>query len=103
MYLDVSENRASIETLRLVSVNKGPLLGLFYFSLHTTLRRMVDKDSFYNILKAIKNASGSGVGFLINISLIYLVFVLTSVPNVRERFSKLELKLHTSAKKFGER
>ena len=42
-----------------------------------------------NILKAIKNATGTSVIFPINISLIFFVFVLTSVPNVGERFTKI--------------
>ena len=42
-----------------------------------------------NILKAIKNATGTSVIFPINISLIHFVYVLTSVPNVRERFTKI--------------
>ena len=40
------------------------------------------------ILKAIKNATGASVIFHINNSLIHFVFVLTSVPNVGERFTK---------------
>ena len=40
------------------------------------------------ILKAIKNATGTSVIFPINISLIHIVFVLTSVPNVGERLTK---------------
>ena len=40
------------------------------------------------ILKAIKNATGTSVIFPILISLIHIVFVLTSVPNVGERFTK---------------
>ena len=40
------------------------------------------------ILKAIKNATGTSVIFHINNSLIHFVFVLTSVPNVGERFTK---------------
>ena len=42
-----------------------------------------------NILKAIKNATGTSVIFPINISLIHFVLVLTSVPNVGERFTKI--------------
>ena len=38
------------------------------------------------ILKAIKNATGTSVIFHINNSLIHFVFVLTSVPNVGERY-----------------
>ena len=41
------------------------------------------------ILKAIKNATGTSVIFPINISLIFSVFVLTSVNNVGERFTKI--------------
>ena len=40
------------------------------------------------ILKVIRNATGTSVIFPINISLIHFVFVLTSVPNVGERFTK---------------
>ena len=40
------------------------------------------------ILNAIKNATGTGFIFSINISLIHFVVVLTSVPNVGERFTK---------------
>ena len=40
------------------------------------------------ILKAIKNATGISVFFPINISLIHFAFVLSSVPNVGERFTK---------------
>ena len=40
------------------------------------------------ILKAIKNATGTSVIFHINNSLIHFFFVLTSVPNVGERFAK---------------
>ena len=42
----------------------------------------------YSILKVIKNATGTKVLFPMNISLIHFVFVLTSVPNVGERFTK---------------
>ena len=41
------------------------------------------------ILKAIKNATGTIVIFPINISLVHFVFVLTSVPNVGERYSRI--------------
>ena len=54
----------------------------------------------YCMLKAIKNATGSSVIF--PISLIHFVFILTSVPNVGERFTKTLAQLHTSAKNFGE-
>ena len=40
------------------------------------------------ILKAINNATGTSIIVPINISFIYFVFVLTSVPNVGERFTK---------------
>ena len=40
------------------------------------------------ILTAIKNATGTSVIFHINNSLIHFVFVLTSVLNVGERFTK---------------
>ena len=56
-----------------------------------------------HILKAIKNATGTSVIFPINISLIHFVFVLTSVPNVGERFTETWAQLHTSAKNFGEK
>ena len=55
------------------------------------------------ILNAIKNATGTSVIFPINISLIHFVFVLTSVPNVGERFTKTWAQLHTSVKNFGEK
>ena len=42
-----------------------------------------------SILKAIKNATGTSVIFPINISLTHFVFVLTSAPKVRERFTKI--------------
>ena len=41
-----------------------------------------------NILKAIKNATGTSVVFPVNISFMHYVLVLTSVPNVGERFTK---------------
>ena len=46
------------------------------------------KKTINNILKAIKNATGTSFIFPINISLIHFDFVLTSVPNVGERFTK---------------
>ena len=49
-------------------------------------------DSLYPsvyILKAIKNATGTSDIFPKNISLIHVVFVPTSVPNVGERFTKI--------------
>ena len=55
------------------------------------------------ILKAIKNATGTSVIFPININLIHFVFVLTSVPNVEERFTKSLAQWHTSAKNVGEK
>ena len=45
-------------------------------------------DTFACILKAIKNATSTSVIFPINFSLIHFVFVLTSVPNVGERFTE---------------
>ena len=62
-----------------------------------------DHLSAINILKAIKNAPGTSVVFPVNISFIYYVMVLTSFPNVGERFTKTWAHLHTSAKKFGEK
>ena len=56
-----------------------------------------------HILKAIKNATGTSAIFHINNSLIYFVFVLTSAPNVGERFTKTWAQLQTSAKNFGEK
>ena len=41
-----------------------------------------------NILKAIKNTTGTSVIFPIITGLIHFVVVLTSVPNVGERFTK---------------
>ena len=55
-----------------------------------------------SILKAIKNATGTSVVFPVDISFIHYVLVLTSVPNIGERFTKTWAQLHTSAKKFGE-
>ena len=40
------------------------------------------------MLKAIQNATGASVIFPINISLIHIVFVLASGPNVGEHFTK---------------
>ena len=60
-------------------------------------------NNLINILKAIKNATGTSVICPINISLIHFVFVLTSVPNVGERFTETWAQLHTSAKNFGEK
>ena len=56
-------------------------------SLHLSICHIVGNLMPY-ILKAIKNATGTSVIFTINISLIHFVFVLTSVPNVGERFTK---------------
>ena len=56
-----------------------------------------------HILKAIKNATGTSDIFPIKISLIHFVVILTSVPNVGERFTKIWAQLHTSAKNFGEK
>ena len=39
-------------------------------------------------LKPLKMQTGTSVIFPTNISLIHVVFVLTSVPNVRDRFTK---------------
>ena len=55
------------------------------------------------ILKAIKNATGTSDIFPINISLIHFKFVLTSVINVGERFTKTWAQLYTSVKNFGEK
>ena len=63
----------------------------------------VDSSFWFNILKAIKNATGTSVIFPINISFIHFVFVLTSVPKVKERFTKTWAQLHTSAQKIGEK
>ena len=41
-----------------------------------------------HILKAIKNATGTSVVFPVNISFLHYVLLLTSVPNVGERFTK---------------
>ena len=46
------------------------------------------QDYCKTILKAIKNATGTSVIFPINTGLIHFVVVLTSVPNVGERFTK---------------
>ena len=52
----------------------------------------------WSISKAIKNATGTSVIFPINISLLHFVFVLTSVPNVGERFTKTWAQLHSLPK-----
>ena len=52
------------------------------------------------ILKAIKNATGTSVNFPINISLIHFVFVLTSAPNVGERFTKTLSSIAHFCQKF---
>ena len=49
------------------------------------LRKFV---SVINILKAIKNATGTSVVFPVNVSFIHYVLVLTSVPNVGKCFTK---------------
>ena len=61
----------------------------------------INTDKNENILKAIKNATGTSVVFPVNISFIHYVLVLTSVPNVGERFTKTLAQLHTSAKKLA--
>ena len=58
-------------------------------------------DTRHDISKAIKNATATRAIFPINISLVHFVFVLTSFPNVVERFTKTWAQLHTSAKYFG--
>ena len=59
---------------------------------------------FSNIyLKPLNTQLVQVLFFPINISLIFFVFVLTSVPNVGERFTKTWAQLHTSAKSFGEK
>ena len=45
-------------------------------------------DTRHDISKAIKNATATRAIFPINISLVHFVFVLTSFPNVVERFTK---------------
>ena len=69
----------------------------------TTAHELCGKIRDKNILKAIKNATGTSVVFPVNISFIHYVLVLTSVPNVGERFIKTWAQLHTSAKTFGEK
>ena len=54
-------------------------------------------------LKPLKNATGASVVFLINMSVIYIVYLLTSLPFVRERHSRNWTHLHTSAYIFGEK
>ena len=63
------------------------LQGRHFMSLHTEYVNQLSGLKI-NILKAIKNATGIRVIFPINISLIPFVCVLTSVPNVGERFTK---------------
>ena len=53
-----------------------------------------------HILKAIKNSTGTSVVFPVNINFIHYVLVITSVPNVGERFTKTWAQLHSSAKKL---
>ena len=53
-----------------------------------TLFIIIERYVKLYILKAIKRATGTSVIFPINISLIHFVFVLTSVPNVGEHFTK---------------
>ena len=48
----------------------------------------VIKVIYHTMLKTIKNANVTSVIFPINISFIHIVFVLTSVPNVGEHFTK---------------
>ena len=68
----------------LLDVEKIPKVGnspvLTYKKMHQCFNHI--------ILKAIKSATGTSVIFSINISLKHFVFVLTSVPNVGERFTK---------------
>ena len=58
---------------------------------------------FLCIFKTIKNSTGTSVVFLINMSKVHFVYVSTSLPFVRERYSKNWTRLHTSAKFFGEK
>ena len=60
-------------------------------------------DHKAHILGAIKNATEISVIFPVIISLIHFVFVLTSVSNVGERFTKTWAQLQTSAKNFDEK
>ena len=53
-----------------------------------SVKRSSSETEVQYILKAIKNATGTSVIFPINTGLIHFVVVLTSVPNVRERFTK---------------
>ena len=69
---------------------------------HKLYAPLGNKGWFY-ILKAIKNATGTSVIFPINITFKHFAFVLTSVPNVEERFTKTCAQLLTFAKKFGEK
>ena len=56
-----------------------------------------------NILKAIKNAAGVSVVFLINMCEIHFVYVLTRLPFVRERFSINWTRLQASVKNDSEK
>ena len=76
---------------------------LYNCELHLDTYIYMHKYKDVYILKAIKNATGISVIFPININLIHFVFVLTSVPNVGERFTKTCAQLQTSAKKFDEK
>ena len=57
----------------------------------------------WNILKAIKNATGVSVVFLINMSVIHFDYVSTSLPFLRECYCKNWTRLHTSAKFLREK
>ena len=61
---------------------------IWYFKMETFVGYLHFIFVTENILKAIKNATGTSVIFPINISLIHFFFVVTSVPNVGERFAK---------------
>ena len=65
----------------------------------------MSKTSDYvpHILKAIKNATGASVVFLINMSVIHFDYVSTSLSFVRERYCKNWTRLHISAKNCSEK
>ena len=68
---------------------KGPLIVVINSQcLYVWKKSKLVKYFYLHILKAIKNATGTSVIFPINTRLIHFVVVLTSVPNVGERFTK---------------
>ena len=79
-------------SLRQMATNKLRSSTKKAFYLHLDIDNYSNTFKFYkemqHILKAIKNTTGTSVVFPVNISFIHYVLVLTSVPNVGERFTK---------------